>query len=139
MRVRVNVTGDREVTESLRRLGAAGPVVAKRVLSRVTARIVPMAKALCPVDPDPHDRPGQLRDSIRATRPTLTQRGVVSAGVVAGGTTEVYYAEMQHEDLTLKHTTGQAKFLEIPFLKEAVKVPDELMREIDQEANRAGR
>lgn len=131
----MTVAGDREVRDSLRKLGAAGPAVAKRVLARVTERIVPMAQALCPVD----DKDGgQLRDSIRTTRPTLTGRGVVSAGVVAGGETvggvDVNYAEMQHEDPLLKHTVGQFKFVEIPFLREAPKVPEELMDEIDKEA-----
>jgi hypothetical protein len=139
MRVRVDVSGDRELRDGLRRLGAAGPVVAKRVLARVTERIVLLAKAICPVDPDPRDKPGQLRDSIRTTRPTLTGRGVVSAGVMAGGTMEVDYAEMQHEDLTLHHTTGQGKFVEVPFLREAPKVPEEMLDEIDLEASRAVR
>ena len=58
---------------------------------------------------------------------------------MAGGTSEVDYAEMQHEDLTLKHTTGQGKFVEIPFMREAVKVPAEMLAEIDQEAARVGR
>lgn len=135
MRVRVEVAGDREVRDSLRRLGAAGPEVSKRVLARVTERIVPQAKALSPVD---DKQGGQLRDSIRTTRPTLTSRGVVSAGVIAGGITvqgvDVNYAEMQHEDLTLEHKVGQGKFLEIPFLREAEKVPEELLAEIDKEA-----
>jgi hypothetical protein len=131
MRVRVEVSGDRELKDGLRRLGAAGPVVAKRVLGRVTQRIVPMAQAICPVDPDDG---GQLRDSIRVTRPTFAGSGRVSAGVIAGGTAEVGYAEMQHEDPTLKHTVGQFKFVEVPFLREAPKVPGELLEEIDKEA-----
>jgi hypothetical protein len=139
MKVRVDVAGDRDVTDSLRRLGAAGPVVAKRVLARFTERVVPQARAICPVD-QPPDVGGEMRDSIRATRPTLTGAGRVSAGVVAGATGRSNpdsYVEQQHEDLTLQHTVGQGKFVEIPFLREAPKVPEELLAEIDKEANLA--
>jgi len=64
--------------------------------------------------------------------------------LVAGGTPLLAatvggddYAYVVHEDLTLKHTTGQGKFLEIPFTQEAPKTQGELERELDVEAKRA--
>jgi hypothetical protein len=138
MRVRVDVTGDRELTESLRRLGAAGVPMAKRVLAKAVERVVPQAKAICPVDDVDG---GEMRDSIRVTRPTVTGAGRVSAGVVVGATGNPapdLYVERQHEDPSLRHRGNQQfKFLEIPFLKEAPKVPGEMLAEIDKEANRA--
>lgn len=138
MRVRVEVAGDREVSRSLQRLGGAAVPVAKRVLGAFTKRVVPMAKAICPVDDVDG---GQMRDTIRETRPTVTAGSRVSAGVLAGGKriggVFVDYAEQQHEDLTLKHRVGQGKFVEIPFFREVVKVPEEMLAEIDREAARA--
>jgi len=143
VKVSVRIEGEKEVLRSLSELGKAGQDAAKRAFGRVTARVVQKAKPLTPVEPEDG---GQLRDSVRAAKPTRTRSGLISAAVVAGGAPlkrvmegrkANVYAVIQHEDLTLKHTTGQGKFLEIPFLREAPSAHQELERELDVEAKRA--
>lgn len=140
MRTRVDVSGASELLKDLKRMGTAGQVAAKTVFGRFTTRVVAKARLLTPVEPEDG---GALRASVRTTRPNVTRAGMVSAGVVAGGTplrsvlakghhTENVYAIVQHEDLTLKHTDGQAKYLERPFLQEVPGLPDELIEEMDQ-------
>ena len=145
MKVRIDVTGDREMRASLKALGGAGVTVAKKVFEDVTVEVVRMAKPLTPVEPEDG---GQLRDSVRKTKPMVTRAGRVSAGVVAGGAPlkpflgsrrANVYAVVQHEDLTLKHKTGQAKFIEIPMMRKAPTVPGRLLAELDREAARATR
>lgn len=64
-----------------------------------------------PVDwrPDaPH--PGQLQDSVHATRPFIAK--TIVTRVVAGGP-EISYAIVQHENLEFAHMApGQAKYIE---------------------------
>lgn len=141
-RVVADVTGDREIIRDLLSLGKAGENIGKEVLGEVTQKIVRQAKALCPVD---EIDGGQLRDSIRTTKPQKTAAGRISAGVVAGGISlerlasekghkePGSYAVIVHEDLTLRHPGGgRAKFVEEPFLVEAPKVPDLLRARIDK-------
>lgn len=127
----------------LKRMGLAGQTAARTVFGKFTARVVAKAKPLTPVDPEDG---GALRDSVRATKPTATRTGLVSAGVVAGGAPLAQhlaaghhkanvYAVVQHEDATLHHTTGGPKFVERPFLQEIERVPDELLTEMDRVAN----
>lgn len=141
MRVRVEVSGQDEILNSLQRLGLAGQDIGLRVLGDAAKEIAAAAKPLAPVDPEDG---GQLRDSIRTTKPTRTRAGRISAGVVAGGAPlnkvmgkrkANVYAVVQHEDLTLHHATGGAKFLERPFNAIAPKVPDRLQAEIDRVTN----
>lgn len=137
MKVRVEAVGQREVMESLQRMGKAGQDAAKVVLKRFTERILAKARPLVPVDDVDG---GDLRASGRVTRPTAT-KNAVSAGVVFGGLKvrggDIYPIK-QHEDLTLRHRRGQAKFLEKPFFQEAPGVPDALIAEIDKVAAREG-
>jgi hypothetical protein len=82
---------------------------------------------------------GDLRDSIRATKARSTAAGRISAGIVAGGPSlerlvsekghrePGAYANIIHEDMTLRHPNGgQAKFIEQPALEQASKVPDRI-------------
>lgn len=126
-----------DILDRLQRLGQTGADIGLRVLGDAAKEIVAAAKPLAPVDPEDG---GQLRDSIRVTKPTRTRAGRISAGVVAGGAPlrkvlgkrkANVYAVVQHEDLTLKHTTGRAKFLEIPTNHIAPKVPDRLQAAMD--------
>jgi hypothetical protein len=136
VKVRIDASGEREVMEQLRLLGPAGMNAAKAVLAAVTAELVPRVKAITPVDPEDG---GQLRDSVRTTRPTITNRGVISAGVVAGGAPLKgqhggnIYAVVQHEDLTLQHESGGAKFVERPFMAAAPRVPGLLAAAVERE------
>lgn len=128
---------DRGVSELLGKLGRAGSEAAKTAMVRVADKVVARAKPLCPVDPEDG---GELRDSIRRTRGTISKRnGNVVVTVLVGGTplksalgSRRYniYAVLQHEDLTLKHSVGQAKFLEQPFFQFAPSVPGEILEEL---------
>lgn len=133
----MEVSGTQDILDRLQRLGQTGADIGLRVLGDAAKEIVAAAKPLAPVDPEDG---GQLRDSIRVTKPTRTRAGRISAGVVAGGAPlrkvlgkrkANVYALVQHEDLTLKHTTGRAKFLEIPTNHIAPKVPDRLQAAMD--------
>ena len=127
MKVRLNVTGDRELSAQLARMGPAGVTVAKRVLGRLAQRAAEAARPRTPVD---QVDGGQLRASVRATRPTRGPAGV-SAGVAAGGGDTDSYAVLQHEDLTFKHDDGQAKFIEVSVFEVAPLVPGEVQAELD--------
>lgn len=143
MKVTVKIENAEEVERSIRELGDRGVAAAKRVLKEKTEGIAARARPLTPVDKVDG---GQLRASVRATRPTMTRGGVISAGVMAGGPPLArlpeeagkafpgLYAIVVHEDMTLKHSDGQAKFLELPFFHEAPTVPGALMDELDQVA-----
>jgi hypothetical protein len=142
-RIRVEVSGYEEVRRSIARMGKAGQAAAKTVLKGVADSILIRAKLLCPVDDVDG---GQLRESGRVTRPTATKNSV-STGIVFGGDPLLpvlaghsmnVYAVVQHEDLTLKHRTGQAKFLEQPFFAAAPQVPGLLLAELDALAAEEG-
>lgn len=138
MRTRVEVSGDKEMLAGIQRLGQSGVDMGLLVLGDAAKEVVRLAKPLTPVDPEDG---GQLRDSVRVTKPTRTRAGRISAGMVAGGAPlrrvmgkrkANVYAVVQHEDLTLKHTTGGPKFLERPVNAIAPKVPDRLRAEMDK-------
>lgn len=144
-RVVADVTGDKELIHDLRHLGDAGVEACKEVLADATARIAARAKTICPVDD--YDG-GDLRDSIRTTKPQHTTAQRVSAAVIAGGEPLAKlasekshrepgsYAVVVHEDMTMRHPNGgQAKFIEQPYLEEAPKVPDALKEKLDRVAN----
>jgi hypothetical protein len=141
MRVVVKIEGVEDVIASLKRVGEAGEKAMLRVAGATTARVVPQAKAITPVEDADG---GSLRDSVRATKPTKTRAGRVSAGVVAGGAPlrrlasergralPGQYGSIIHEDLTLRLSNGQHKFVEKPFFAEVPKVPDALEAALDQ-------
>lgn len=141
MRVRLDVTGDREMVRDLLRLGPAGEKVGKRVLKDVSEKVAKLAQADAPVD---EVDGGQLQATVRATRPTKTSGGILSAGVLAGGPPlrserrGFIYAVIQHEDVTLKHTRGRAKFVEIHVYAVAPTIPDLVRQGLDEEVRRAG-
>ena len=141
-RVVADVTGDRELIRELLKLGDAGIEMGKEVLGDATQRIVKMAQPITPVDAIDG---GDLRDSIRATKPQKTAAGRISAGVVAGGPSLARlvserghkqpgsYAIIVHEDVTMRHPNGgRAKFIEEPYLIEAPKVPGALLERLDK-------
>lgn len=138
MRVRIEVSGEQEILDRLQRLGQSGIDIGLRVLGEGAKEILAASQPLVPVDPEDG---GDLKASGRTTKPTRTRAGRISAGVVYGGAPlrktlgrrkANVYAVVQHEDTTLKHTTGQAKFLEIPANKIAPKMPDRLQSEMDK-------
>lgn len=139
--VRVTVSGLDEVRATLGRLGKAGALVAKDVIKRKTEAMVARARPLTPDDPETQ---GALRDSVRIITPTASRTGKATGGIMAGGKAlegrvgkRDYnaIALVQHEDLTLHHTSGGAKYLERPFMALVESIPDELLDALDKVAN----
>ncbi len=135
--VRVTVSGSDEVRAALGRLGKAGAVVAKEVIKATTTRMVAMAKPLTPDDPETS---GELRDTVRIVTPTASRTGKATGGIQAGPTKlgkRSYSASalVQHEDLTLKHTSGGAKFLERPFMALVTGIPNDIQAGLGKVAN----
>lgn len=137
--MRVEVSGQQEILDDLQRMGEAGVRIGLKVLGDAAKEIVPKAQAITPVDDVDG---GQLRDSIRVTKPNRTKAGRISAGVVAGGAPlkkvmegrkANYYAVKQHEDLTLRHRTGGPKFLERAGNDVSPKIPGRLQAAMDAE------
>jgi hypothetical protein len=135
--VRVTVSGSDEVRAALGRLGKAGALVAKDVIKRTTTRMVAMAKPLTPDDPETQ---GELRDTVRIVTPSASRTGKATGGIQAGPTNlgkRGYSASalIQHEDLTLHHTSGGPKYLERPFMALVVGIPEEIKAGLDKVAN----
>jgi hypothetical protein len=91
---------------------------AARVLYRRGTRVLEVAQRLAPVDT------GALRSSGFVELPDVRGGGVKV--VIGFGGAAAPYALIVHEDLSSRHTTGQAKFLEVPFLAEKQGTLDEL-------------
>lgn len=138
MRVRVEVIGADQLRADLKRLGPLGKVAARDVFAEELPRWLPEMKANTPVEPEDG---GQLRDSIRVTKPTITKAGRVSAGIVAGGAPlkkvmgnrkANVYAVIQHEDASLKHSVGGAKFVEKTFMRRVGAIPGLIQAALDR-------
>ena len=101
------------ITATARGISAIGPRVETRmrgVLRAVAESRLTEMKQRTPV------RDGALRSSLHVTGPRPT---------VAGGPSAPY-AAVQHEDTTLRHTTGQAKFIESVVFEESTAMVAEI-------------
>ncbi len=137
---RVTIEGHDEMLAEIERLGQVGLVAARDAMTAKAQEI--KAKAI-PLVPDDPDSPGLLKDTLRVYAPrtaSLKPGKTIFAGVVAGGKKleqrlgkrkANVSAIVQHEDLTLKHQRGQAKFLERPGNQVAPSIPDAIMRNLD--------
>lgn len=144
MKVRVDVEGVDDVLASLRKLEGGGLEAARGVFAELAPGVVARAKALTPDDPETAD--SLLRDSVRSLKARITKgRGGekrVEVTFVAGGSKTAPLAPgrvnvvalVQHEDLTLKHARGQAKFLERPVLAATAGIPAALEAALDKVA-----
>jgi len=143
VRVRLEVAGDaRALIDSLRRHGVACDAACKRVLSDAGDEAVRRAKPRTPVELEDG---GQLRDSVRRGRVTRIKSGTISCPVIAGGKPVEdwvrehghhkynVYAVVQHEDTTLRHSVGQAKFIESAVFEVAPTIPDRLLAALPTE------
>jgi hypothetical protein len=82
-----------------------------------------------PVGQPPEDAtPGTLRNSGFVNEPEW-QGNEVTVTLGFGGAAEEY-ALRQHEELSYKHTVGQAKYLERPMLNAATGIDDRLAAKI---------
>jgi hypothetical protein len=132
--LRGTLVGWREALASLERLKRAPAGAIRQVHAERGEAMVQSAQALCPVAPE---EGGLLRDSIRMELRGSDERQSVE--ILAGGPPLVArskrgkdYAAEVHEDLTARHKTGQAKFVEIPFIQIGLRIPDEVVRAIDK-------
>ena len=124
-RVHVHLVSD-TITRDLMTIGDDAVVIAKAVLYDGMKVVAEKAKVLTPIDPEDG---GRLQDSVRVTKPSRTRSRGVSCGVKAGGQSAPY-ANIQHEDLTYRHTYGMAKFIERPFLQELPRIIAKLEEKI---------
>lgn len=110
------VTGVGGLTASLKALGENAKPKLAAALTQEAEAIMTAAKQQTPVDT------GVLRDSGHVELPVIDADGVtVTMGF--GGAAEAY-ALVQHEDLTLHHRVGKAKYLEQPFLERVNGLPE---------------
>jgi len=138
--IRVTIEGHDEMLAEIERLGQVGLVAARDAMTAKAQEI--KAKAI-PLVPDDPESPGLLKDTLRVYAPrtaSLKPGKTIFAGVVAGGKKleqrlgkrkANVSAIVQHEDLTLKHKHGQAKYLERPGNQVAPSIPDAIMKNLD--------
>lgn len=105
----IQVIGATQFAQKLRRAQVAGPKVVLATLFQQAEKIMTVSKA----DYVPVDK-GHLRGSGFVEPPVMTsQGGSVTMGY---GGPAAPYAYIVHEDLTVRHTVGQAKYLTIPIV-----------------------
>lgn len=123
-RERIRLKGLEDIKRALKRFGARAERAAGKGLYAEGELIMGESKPLVPVDT------GALRSTGHVQPPRREGRGVTvtmgyggpagTEGVTAEGRGRyVGYAWKVHEDLAAHHTTGQAKYLEVPALRAA--------------------
>ena len=103
----VQITGADEVFRTIERMGKNGVKAAKQGLRLEGEAIMANSKKnFVPV------KEGILRSSGKVSGPRAISEGWFVHLTFGGPATP--YARRQHEDLTLKHTVGESKYLEKP-------------------------
>ncbi len=122
----VEPQGLEETLELLGQFTGEEPVQALAAAGyRVMTRVMADAKEQTPVDT------GALRASGIVEPPTISgSRAKVEAGF---GGPAIAYALKQHEELSHRHTSGKAKYLEDPFRAHAANADREIADEIRAE------
>ena len=113
-----------QTTERIREIGEEVEKQSARILNEVGQPRVAKMKARVPV------KDGHLRASIRLSPAKRTRQGV-EVYWQAGGTTTAY-ALRQHEDLTYKHTVGEALYIRSVVYGDAKQMRDELAKAFNQ-------
>lgn len=139
--ITVTIEGQDDMLAEIERLGHVGLVAARDAMAAKAQQIKAKAYPLVPDDPE---SPGLLKDTLRVYAPrtaNLKPGRTIFVGVVAGGKKleramgkrkRNVSAIVQHEDLTLKHTHGQAKYLERPGNDIAPSIPAAIMAKLDE-------
>lgn len=96
-----------DLRRALKKAGTDGPTALASAMVVEQEKVMAQAKGLTPVDKGP------LRASGTVLPPEVSGTTITVASGFGGAAKD--YALTQHEDLTLNHTVGQAKFLEGPF------------------------
>lgn len=105
--------GVMELDQAMKRSAHGAQSGAARATRKLMKQVLAEAKALTPIETT------SLRDSGRLveTFTKNTSRFTIKFGSKVGIRDSTVYAVYVHEDLTKKHPHGQAKFLEVPFLR----------------------
>lgn len=101
--------------QAVQALGAALYQEAEEIMARSKASYVPVDT-------------GALRASGQVTGPAIS--GTQASVVLGYGNSSVKYALIQHENLSYKHTVGQAKYLEQPVNEALAGMPGRLATRI---------
>lgn len=120
----IQILGTKELIRNLKRLGKNAPNALGAELLIEGEQIMTLAKKQTPVDS------GALKSSGHVVGPETTRDGKVvvtlgfggPAGIGNRGETnnkEVGYAVLVHENLSSRHPTGNAKYLERPLMERA--------------------
>lgn len=140
---RVEIEGFGEMLSRLGSMGFIARLAARDALrdkaDEIKAKTVPL------IPDDPESRGGHLYKAVRIYVPRTAslrdEKKPIYAGVVVGGKrlekrigkrSSIAWPIIQHEDLTLKHTKGQAKFLEIPGRAVAATIPEAISAKLDE-------
>jgi aspartate-semialdehyde dehydrogenase len=111
-----------ETTGNIRNIGEKIEHGIAKILDRVGQPRVAKMKSRTPV------RDGHLRASVHLTSAKRIRKDV-EVKWAAGGVA-VDYALRQHEDLSYKHTTGQAKYISSVVFEDAGSMRDEIASKI---------
>jgi hypothetical protein len=142
----LKIEGNDDLIADIARMGMIALIGARNALTEKAQEI--KRKAI-PMTPDDPETPGLLRKTVRVyaqRTKSLKPGSPIYAGVVAGGKRlekrmgkRKYNASalVQHEDLTLKHTSGGPKYLERPGNQVAPTIPQHVLDCIDMAAENA--
>jgi len=145
MRMRLTVTGDKELMRHIRQLGPKAAEAGKDVLKAAVKEMVPKIKAQTPVSPKSG---GELRQSIRAGQVRHSKKtGRITASVIAGGpkteepgkknvyatVQEVGQAVIHGKMVHFSHSVGQSPYMAQEVFKVSAKIPGRLKAKLDRE------
>ena len=122
--VEFKITGMENVMQNLHAVARRAPRRAAAALFQEGELVMAQAKRRTPVDT------GVLQSSGRVAAPRVGGAGSDVSVELSFGGAAAPYAVTVHEDLSAKHPTGQAKFLEQPLLESTVGMAARLARRI---------
>ena len=127
----VTLTGADALMARLQTLGREGPRVLAGALHRAHEVIMTEAKRRTPV------QFGALKASGHVALPRIEATQIVSEGGFGGAAVD--YAVFVHENVTARHTVGQAKFYESALLEASRTLAADLARDVAAALTRMGR
>lgn len=114
----MQIDGDARLHRFLRALGDDAAEALQLAMTNVMDEVIEDAKRRAPVDT------GTMRAS-GAVLPPIRHHGQIVIEAGFGGAASDYVIA-QHEDLSLRHTVGEAKFLEKSMLERVDQIPHNL-------------
>lgn len=127
----ISISGTDKLIAALRRAGDLAPEAMQAAMVDEMDTIIEDAKRRAPVDT------GTMRASGVTLPPSKRGSQIVVEGGFGGAASD--YVIVQHEDTSLRHTHGEAKFLEKPVLERADKLPLHLAVRINAALSRLGK